>query len=64
MNKVGDYRSFYAVFTGPDGQERRLDCVNFAGPFNAYRLSEKGRLYGVDQLDRSILLGEQNKLAG
>ncbi len=58
MSKVGAYRSFYAVYVGPDGREHRLDCATFSGPFNVYRLSEVSRLYGVDSLDRSILLGE------
>ncbi len=58
MLPIGNYRSFYTVFIGPDGREQRLDCVGFVGPFNAYRLSEVSRLYGVDALDRSILLGE------
>ncbi len=59
MLPIGNYRSYYAVFTTSDGREQRLDSISFVGPFNAYRLSVKARLFGVDAWDRSILLGEQ-----
>jgi hypothetical protein len=56
------YRSFYVILTDCEGSITRVDCADFARPFGLYRSCEVGgsaRLFGVDRLDRSILLGER-----
>jgi hypothetical protein len=54
------YRSFYIVVTDCDGGAHRFDSNGFSNPFGLYRSIGPGclcRLFGVDQMDRSILLG-------
>ena len=56
-------RSYYVIFEGCAnlGYARR-DYADFARAFRNYRAcgpGEKARLYGVDRLDCSVLLGER-----
>jgi len=55
------YRSFFVVVDGPADLCCRYDYFDFHRAFQIYRScgpARVARLYGVDQLDCSVLLGE------
>jgi hypothetical protein len=53
------FRSFYVVYEDSCGGSHRVDSAEFAACFRLYQSHRTARLFGVDRLDRSCLMGER-----